>query len=706
MKIWVDNRYYLVNNNYTIFQFCAKIGINLPCFCYHERLSIAGNCRICLVEANSALVVSCASMLIDNMKIFTKNKRIKKARESVLEFLLINHPLDCPICDQGGECDLQDILITYGSDRGRFYEYNKRSVNNLNCCGPFIKTVMTRCIHCTRCVRFSYEISSILDFGVIGRGLNMEIGTYITNFINDELLGNVIDLCPVGALISMPSSFTGRNWELKFIQSVDVLDSIAISIRIGISNNMVYRILPSLDEFYDEWITNKCRFIYDSFNIQRLSYPKLKLKFKFIIISWKLAINIYLLLLLKKYNKYIEVFCNIFINIELSYILKYFFNRIGCLNINYIENLRNNPDLRYTYLLNNTIKNLSNITELFLIGSNPRLELPLLNSYIRKSYLNNLNFKIYSLGIGLNYLTYPILNIGSSIKNFYKFLYSLSLVNKYFIFDNFYNVYFFNKMNIISSSFMLGSSFFIRNDYNYLLNSLIWFFKEFKLDIKKLNVIFRHLGRISFLESNLFYKINHKSKFYKIKFNSFNYFIGLDNLTFIDKIKYNVNIYQGFFYISKIFEYINLVLPSTIYIEESSSYLNIEGRIRYSNLSIKPFKNIISDYLIIDSFNILIKYLIINNFTVFNNYFNIVSKFTIIFNLFNNYLSNINYYKKRIENKNLFDYNFFSFNFYNFFFFNSIFYTVINNYYASDIYSKNSKILTIMSKKIIYNNFV
>jgi NADH dehydrogenase/NADH:ubiquinone oxidoreductase subunit G len=157
------------------------------------------------------MVVSCATMLLDNMKIFTKNKRIKKARESVLEFLLVNHPLDCPICDQGGECDLQDILITYGSDRGRFYESNKRSVNNLNCCGPFIKTVMTRCIHCTRCVRFAYEISSILDFGVIGRGLNMEIGTYITNFINDELLGNIIDLCPVGALISMPASFTGRN---------------------------------------------------------------------------------------------------------------------------------------------------------------------------------------------------------------------------------------------------------------------------------------------------------------------------------------------------------------------------------------------------------------------------------------------------------------------------------------------------------------
>jgi NADH dehydrogenase (ubiquinone) Fe-S protein 1 len=213
MDLWIDNRFYKVrgSTNYTIYQYCAKQGINLPCFCYHEKLTIAGNCRICLVEANNALVVSCATLILDNMKIFTKTKRINKAREAVLEFLLNNHPLECPICDQGGECDLQDILFNYGSDRGRFYETNKRAVNDLHCAGPFIKTVMTRCIQCTRCVRFANEISGIYDFGVIGRGLKMEIGTYILNFINDELLGNVIDLCPVGALISMPASFSVRN---------------------------------------------------------------------------------------------------------------------------------------------------------------------------------------------------------------------------------------------------------------------------------------------------------------------------------------------------------------------------------------------------------------------------------------------------------------------------------------------------------------
>jgi hypothetical protein len=308
----------------------------------------------------------------------------------------------------------------------------------------------------------------------------------------------------------------------------------------------------------------------------------------------------------------------------------------------------------------------------------------------------------------MNYLTYPILNIGSSINNLYKFLYSLSIVNKFFIFENFYNIYFFNKINIINSYFVLGSSLFIRNDYNNILNSLIYFFKEFNINIKNLNVIFRHLGRISFYESNLFYNINNKSDFYKKKFNSFNYFLGLDNLNYAEKENIlSINIYQGFFYISKIFEYINLVLPSTIYIEESSLYLNIEGRLRYSNLAIKPFKNIISDYLIIESLNVLVKYLIKHNFSIINNYYKIKNNFNKIFNFYNNYLFNINIYKKKIDiNKNLYFNNIiYNINYYSFQFINSIFYSIINNYYSSDIYSKNSKILTIMSKKINYKNF-
>jgi NADH dehydrogenase/NADH:ubiquinone oxidoreductase subunit G len=206
--------YKIEKNGLTVLQACLLVGIEIPRFCYHEKLSIAGNCRICLVEVepfSANLVVSCAMPLFNNFKIFTYNKRISKARESVLEFLLVNHPLDCPICDQGGECDLQDLSLTIGTDLGRFYEFTKRAVTNLNCLGPLIKTVMTRCIHCTRCVRFLNEISDVFNFGVIGRGSSMEIGIYVDNFINDELLGNIIDLCPVGALTSMPYAFVARS---------------------------------------------------------------------------------------------------------------------------------------------------------------------------------------------------------------------------------------------------------------------------------------------------------------------------------------------------------------------------------------------------------------------------------------------------------------------------------------------------------------
>jgi len=212
ISFFIDEVEYTINKNeiYTIFQFCFKEKIFLPCFCYHEKLSIAGNCRICLVQVNSSLAVSCAVAITDNISIYTNNKRVKYARESVLEFLLVNHPLDCPICDQGGECDLQDITLVFGGDRGRFYENFKKSVDNFFCYNPFIKTIMTRCIHCTRCVRFLHEIQGEFSFGVIGRGSSMEIGTYIDNFFSGELSGNIIDLCPVGALTSMPFAFVVR----------------------------------------------------------------------------------------------------------------------------------------------------------------------------------------------------------------------------------------------------------------------------------------------------------------------------------------------------------------------------------------------------------------------------------------------------------------------------------------------------------------
>jgi NADH dehydrogenase/NADH:ubiquinone oxidoreductase subunit G len=215
VNLLIDDIGYNINksdkglSNFTIFQYCYNKGITIPCFCYHEKLSIAGNCRACLVQVNNVLGASCAISIADGMVIYTNNKRAKEAREAVLEFLLVNHPLDCPICDQGGECDSQDISLIFGPDRGRFYEEKKRAVDSFSQNGPLIKTIMTRCIHCTRCVRFANEVSDF-SLGALGRGLFMEIGSYFNINLLDELSGNIIDLCPVGASTSMPYAFKAR----------------------------------------------------------------------------------------------------------------------------------------------------------------------------------------------------------------------------------------------------------------------------------------------------------------------------------------------------------------------------------------------------------------------------------------------------------------------------------------------------------------
>jgi hypothetical protein len=261
----------------TVLQACEQAGVDVPRFCYHQRLSIAGNCRMCLVEVEKSPkpVASCAMPVMPNMNIKTTTPLVKKAREGVMEFLLINHPLDCPICDQGGECELQDQSLIYGSDRSRYTEY-KRAVEDKEL-GPLVKTVMSRCIHCTRCVRFATEVAGVQDLGVTGRGGQAEIGTYVSKLLTSELSGNVIDLCPVGALTSKPFAFTARAWELKFAESVDVTDGLGSNIRVDTRGTEVMRIVPRLHEgVNEEWISDKARFSYDGLKRQRLDTPMVK----------------------------------------------------------------------------------------------------------------------------------------------------------------------------------------------------------------------------------------------------------------------------------------------------------------------------------------------------------------------------------------------------------------------------------------------
>ena len=271
VKIIIDGKTYEVDEGITVIQACEEAGIEIPRFCYHEKLSIAGNCRMCLVEMENSNkpIASCAMPVAEGMNVKTNSEMVIKARKGVMEFLLINHPLDCPICDQGGECDLQDQAMAYGSGISRFIE-NKRAVKDKNL-GPLVQTHMTRCIHCTRCIRFSEEIAGNDQLGAVGRGEDTEITSYLEKSINFEMSGNVIDLCPVGALTSKPYEYIARPWELKKTETVDVFDAVGSNIRIDSKGEKILRVLPKInEEINDEWISDKTRFAYDGVSNQRL----------------------------------------------------------------------------------------------------------------------------------------------------------------------------------------------------------------------------------------------------------------------------------------------------------------------------------------------------------------------------------------------------------------------------------------------------
>ena len=291
-KMTIDGTEIEVEDGITVLQACEQAGVEIPRFCYHERLSIAGNCRMCLVEMERAPkpIASCAMPVGEGMVIKTNTETVKKARNGVMEFLLINHPLDCPICDQGGECDLQDQAMAYGFDHSRFKE-NKRSVTDKNL-GPLVETHMTRCIHCTRCIRFSTEVAGVEVLGATGRGENMEVGTYVEKAISSELSANIIDLCPVGALTSKPYAFEARPWELTKTESIDVLDAVGSNIRVDSRGREVMRVLPMLNEdVNEEWISDKTRYACDGLTRQRLDKPYVKVDGKLQPASWHEAFD-------------------------------------------------------------------------------------------------------------------------------------------------------------------------------------------------------------------------------------------------------------------------------------------------------------------------------------------------------------------------------------------------------------------------------
>jgi len=427
IALTINNKPYEVRANASILQACEEIGIHLPRFCYHEKLSVAGNCRICLVEVEKSPkpVVSCAMPVSKGMVIYTDTPLVKKVRESVLEFLLINHPLDCPICDQGGECDLQDETLQFGSDRGRFYEF-KRSVEDKEV-GPIIKTIMTRCIHCTRCIRFSSEIAGQEVMGSFGRGEETEIGTYIPEFIKTELSGNLADVCPVGALTSKPYAYRARSWELQKVETIDFFDSMCTDIEVQtrkftsptfhlgevktITKEEIVRIMPRSNGIYeDNWISDKTRYAFDGLRKQRVTLPLAKnslfqtnnptLEDVLVDLTHKMFFK-------KDAGKALKIAAVVdsLIDFEGLYLMALTLKNAGSSDLQ-VGNTQSqiNFDIPNYYTFNRTVNSMNELSSLLMIGVNTRFEASILNTTLRKHQL-------------VRDLTYTVLGVYSNLKS-------------------------------------------------------------------------------------------------------------------------------------------------------------------------------------------------------------------------------------------------------------------------------------------------
>ncbi len=591
-KVKVNNIDIEIEEGLTVLQACELAGVEIPRFCYHEKLSIAGNCRMCLVEIEKSPkpVASCAMPVAEGMNIKTNTSFVEKSRKGVMEFLLANHPLDCPVCDQGGECDLQDQSMFYGIDKSRYKE-NKREVPEKNM-GPLIKTQMTRCIHCTRCIRFATEVAGIEELGAIGRGENMQITTYLEKSMESELSANVIDLCPVGALTSRPYVFEARPWELKKTETIDVMDAVGSNVRVDTYGWEVKRILPRINEdINEEWISDKTRYACDGLLNQRLDTPFIKYKNgKLDEASWKDVYNIIKEKFNSTENTKICGFTGDLVNMETLYIFKEFFNKL--LNSKNIESRNNhvylNPEKRGNYLFNSSISGIEESDFIFLIGTNPRLEATILNARIRKSYLKN-KTEIISLN-NIGDLTYPYKKLDGNLNTLREII---------------------NEQHTISTKIkeakkpiiILGQSALESKFGKYIFES----FKSYLIKNKKisdkwnsLNVISEHASTVGSLDLGIYKTIDGSNELLKDLENhkyEIVYLLGQDSLKF--KKKNEFIIYQGS-HGDNGAEIADIILPGSAYTEQSGYFTNLEGKLQKAFKASYPPGNAKEDWQIIN----------------------------------------------------------------------------------------------------------
>ncbi|MBY0332093.1 MAG: NADH-quinone oxidoreductase subunit NuoG [Acetobacteraceae bacterium] len=399
-KVTVDGIEVEVPNGASVLQACEAAGKEIPRFCYHERLSVAGNCRMCLVEVEKAPkpIASCAYPVADGMKVFTDSPMVRNGRRGVMEFLLINHPLDCPICDQGGECDLQDQAMAFGHDSSRYME-EKRVVSD-KYMGPLIKTIMTRCIQCTRCIRFATEVAGVPELGATGRGEAMEVGTYVERALTTELSGNLIDICPVGALTSRPYAFVSRPWELRKTDSIDVLDATGTNIRVDTRAGEVLRILPRInDDVNEEWMADRGRFSFDGLKRRRLDRPWVRENGRLRPATWSEAFGAIAARVRGTAGERIAARIGDLADAEAIVALKDLLGALGSANLECrTDGAAIDASRRDFYTFNTTIAGIEEADALLIIGSNPRQEAPVINARIRKRAISGAPFPVGFIG--------------------------------------------------------------------------------------------------------------------------------------------------------------------------------------------------------------------------------------------------------------------------------------------------------------------
>jgi NADH-quinone oxidoreductase subunit G len=579
-KLIIDGDEVEVPAHYTLIQACEEAGAEVPRFCYHERLSVAGNCRMCLVEVKGGPPkpqASCALNVTDLRpgpegqppEVFTKSPMVKKAREGVMEFLLINHPLDCPICDQGGECDLQDQAMAYGIDANRFAE-NKRAVEN-KYIGPLVKTIMTRCIHCTRCVRFSTEVGGVQDLGLIGRGEDAEITTYLEKAMTSELQGNVIDLCPVGALTSRPYEFQARPWELRKTESIDVMDALGSAIRVDARGREVMRIMPRLNEqVNEEWISDKARFIWDGLRSQRLDKPYVRKNGKLQPVSWNEAFAAIAEKISATAPENIGAIAGDLCAAEEMFALKELMSALGSPNLDCreVDSALDPKNGRASYIFNSTIEGINKADQLMIIGSNPRLEAPVLNARIRQRWRSG------ELMVGLvgeqADLTYDYHYVGAGPESLQQFV------------DH-------GKSKGKHPMFIIGQGALARSDGKAVLATLAK--AAVSLGVIKdgwngFNILHTAAARVGGLDLGLVPGENGMATGKMLSDCEVLFLLGADELNFSKRTS-GFTIYIGSHGDAGA-HHADVILPGAAYTEKQGTYVNTEGRVQMSERAVFP----------------------------------------------------------------------------------------------------------------------